>query len=148
MYVREHIHCNKDVYNGQKKWKKHGQKDGFTLILWSILSKRRNHYLLTLPHTLQQQLQSEVDERQRIIDKLKKLASKLIDEYSTDDTSHIKLQLEKAMNRWSTLLHRSVVRVSQHSLCVVIISKCNPTLTLCNYNFPTTETKSPKIHCM
>uniref|UniRef100_A0A8W8JFQ6 Dystrophin n=1 Tax=Magallana gigas TaxID=29159 RepID=A0A8W8JFQ6_MAGGI len=54
----------------------------------------------------QKQLQSEVDERQRIIDKLKKLASKLIDEYSTDDTSHIKLQLEKAMNRWSTLLHR------------------------------------------
>ncbi|XP_078330229.1 dystrophin-like isoform X4 [Crassostrea virginica] len=54
----------------------------------------------------QKQLQSEVDERQRIIDSLKKLASKLIIEYSTDDTSHIKLQLEKAMNRWSTLLHR------------------------------------------
>jgi hypothetical protein len=39
---------------------------------------------------------------------MKKLASKLIDEYSTDDTSHIKLKLEKAMNRWSTLLHRLV----------------------------------------
>lgn len=88
-----------------------------------MLSKQRNDYLLTLPHTLQQQLQSEVDERQRIIDKLKKLASKLIDEYSTDDTSHIKLQLEKAMNRWSTLLHRSVVSL--------------PTLTLRCYNLQT-----------
>ncbi|XP_061169275.1 dystrophin-like isoform X1 [Saccostrea echinata] len=54
----------------------------------------------------QKQLQSEVDERQRIIDNLKKLASKLIDDYCTDDTSRVKLQLEKAMNRWSTLLHR------------------------------------------
>ncbi|XP_069136952.1 dystrophin-like isoform X1 [Argopecten irradians] len=54
----------------------------------------------------QQALQKEVDERQRIIDNVKKLASKLIDEYSHDDTSHVRLQLEKAMNRWSTLLHK------------------------------------------
>lgn len=126
--------------------KQYGQKDAFILKLCSMLSKQRNDYLLTLPHPLQQQLQSEVDERQRIIDKLKKLASKLIDEYSTDDTSHIKLQLEKAMNRWSTLLHRSVVKVSQHSHCVVyIVSKCNPTLLLCNHKFPPPWQSLPKF---
>ncbi|KAJ8315397.1 hypothetical protein KUTeg_007547 [Tegillarca granosa] len=54
----------------------------------------------------QKTLQSEVEERQKIIDSLKKLASKLIDDYSKDDTSHVKLQLEKAMNRWSSLLQR------------------------------------------
>jgi hypothetical protein len=51
-------------------------------------------------------LQTEVDEKQKTMDDLKKLASKLIDEYSQEDTSYIKLQLEKAMNRWSALLHR------------------------------------------
>lgn len=97
-----------------------------------MLSKQRNDYLLTLPHTLQQQLQSEVDERQRIIDKLKKLASKLIDEYSTDDTSHIKLQLEKAMNRWSTLLHRFC---SQSLPTLTLCSQSLTKLTLCWYSF-------------
>ncbi|XP_063403799.1 dystrophin-like isoform X1 [Mytilus trossulus] len=69
----------------------------------------------------QKRLQTEVDERQKMIDSLKKLASKLIDEYSQEDTSHVKLHLEKAMNRWSTLLHRlayniKVLQTNRNSL--------------------------------
>lgn len=53
-----------------------------------------------------QTLQAEVEEWQVKADNLKQLASKLIEEYQEDDTSLIKLQLEKIMNRWSALLNR------------------------------------------
>ncbi|XP_053396069.1 dystrophin-like isoform X7 [Mercenaria mercenaria] len=51
-------------------------------------------------------LQAEVEEWQVKADNLKQLANKLIEEYREDDTSLIKLQLEKIMNRWSALLNR------------------------------------------
>ncbi|KAK3089530.1 hypothetical protein FSP39_004327 [Pinctada imbricata] len=54
----------------------------------------------------QKKIQSEVDDRQKMMDKIKQLAHKLIEDYSQDDTSYIKLQVEKTMNRWSALLHR------------------------------------------
>ena len=55
-----------------------------------------------------QTLQTEVSEWQIKADNLKQLSNKLIDEYRQDDTSLIKLQLEKIMNRWSAFLNRSV----------------------------------------
>ncbi|XP_060563443.1 dystrophin-like [Ruditapes philippinarum] len=51
-------------------------------------------------------LQAEVEDWQVKADNLKQLANKLIEEYREDDTSLIKLQLEKIMNRWSALLNR------------------------------------------
>ena len=55
-----------------------------------------------------QTLQTEVSEWQIKADNLKQLSNKLIDEYRQDDTSLIKQQLEKIMNRWSAFLNRSV----------------------------------------
>ncbi|KAL5009782.1 hypothetical protein ScPMuIL_012087 [Solemya velum] len=51
-------------------------------------------------------LQTEVDQMQQKADTLKELTEKLIDEYRHDHTGHIKIQLEKSMNRWSHLLNR------------------------------------------
>lgn len=48
-------------------------------------------------------------------DNLKELTEKLIDEYSQDHTGHIKIQLEKAMNRWSHLLNRLVIDWNQNT---------------------------------
>ncbi|XP_041352153.1 dystrophin-like isoform X2 [Gigantopelta aegis] len=51
-------------------------------------------------------LQEEVNQRQEAVDNLKRLAEKLIEDYSQDDTRQVGLQLERLSNRWSTLLNR------------------------------------------
>ncbi|KAL8624968.1 hypothetical protein ACOMHN_039855 [Nucella lapillus] len=51
-------------------------------------------------------LQEEVSSRQQTVDQLKAQAEKLIDDYSHDDTSNTRTQLERLNNRWSCLLNR------------------------------------------
>ncbi|KAL3882693.1 hypothetical protein ACJMK2_029006, partial [Sinanodonta woodiana] len=64
--------------------------------------KRNTQRLISQNKTLE----SEVREWQEKADSLKRLADKLVEEYREDDTSSVKLKLERAMNRWSTLLNR------------------------------------------
>lgn len=74
--------------------------------LLSANSSNGFFHLLKIP--LFQTLQSEVSEWQVKADNLKQLSNKLINNYKHDDTSLIKLLLEKIMNRWSALLNRYV----------------------------------------
>ena len=53
-----------------------------------------------------QKLQEEVNGRQATVDDLKRLAEKLIEDYSDDDTHNTRTQLERLSNRWSCLLNR------------------------------------------
>ena len=53
-----------------------------------------------------QSLETEVGDWQSKADSLKQLANKLISDYKEDDTSLINLQLEKLLNRWSTVLNK------------------------------------------
>ena len=53
-----------------------------------------------------QKLQEEVNSRQDTVDELKRLAERLIEDYSDDDTHNTRTQLERLNNRWSCLLNR------------------------------------------
>ncbi|KAK7483286.1 hypothetical protein BaRGS_00025453, partial [Batillaria attramentaria] len=58
-----------------------------------------------------QALQEEVDSHQAVVDGLRKMAEKLIEEYSEDDTRNARTQLERLSNRWSRLLNRQVENI-------------------------------------
>ena len=51
-----------------------------------------------------QRLQAEVDQWQKSVDALNAMAQKLVDEYSQDDTTKIKQNIDKINQRWTQLL--------------------------------------------
>ncbi|ESO83438.1 hypothetical protein LOTGIDRAFT_169302 [Lottia gigantea] len=51
-------------------------------------------------------MQDEVNQQNASLENLQHLATKLIEDYSTDDTRQITLQKERLTNRWATLLNR------------------------------------------
>jgi hypothetical protein len=51
-------------------------------------------------------LQEDVNKKQGEVERVKKLAEKLMEEYANDDTHNTRTQLERLTNRWARLLNR------------------------------------------
>ncbi|GFR63468.1 dystrophin [Elysia marginata] len=56
--------------------------------------------------TVHEHLQEDVDRHQETVDAVKREGERLLDDNSTEDTHHVRKQLERLTNRWSLLLNR------------------------------------------